>query len=119
MPGLKGLRASGRGGGAGCDSRAPCPALPALHGMPCARAAHGALPAPAPRAPGRSRAPMPASPCRRVHLGPSLAAPATTGGCGAEMALPRCCLARGCAGGLRRAPACVATSHLLTRGVCI
>lgn len=39
-PGLKELRARG-GGGSGWYPRAPCPALPALHGTPCARAACG------------------------------------------------------------------------------
>lgn len=59
-PGLKGLRAPG-GWGASCDSRAPCPAIPALRGTPCAGAAHGhcLLPCPPCRAAQTASAPVP------------------------------------------------------------
>lgn len=97
MLGLKGLRAPVEGG-EGCDLWAPCPALPALCGTPCAGAAHGRCLL---RCPG---------------LGPSSATPVELGDVGQDW---HCQRAAQFMAGLRWASAHTTASFLLMRGVCI
>lgn len=119
MPGLKGLRASGRGG-----ERAVTHGLPAQHSWP-SMGCH--VPEqPTGLCPLRHRV-FPAG--AGLRCPPRRAAQRAS----AQALLPRQQLGavgqkwhcQGAAwlgaapGGLRRAPACVATSYLLTRGVCI
>lgn len=114
MPGLKGLRASGRGGG----ERAVTHGLPARHSRP-SMGCH--VPErPTGFCPLRHRV-LPAGAGLRCQRTSAHALPPwqQLGAVGQKWHCQGAAWLGAATGGLRRAPACVATSHLLARGVCI